>query len=140
MLARGGGINISSGLTRRALEGYATYAAMKGAIETFTMYQEKESGSQKIRVNVVAPGAIETGFGGGVVRDDKAINDYLASQTALGRVGLPDDIGSVIAFLCTDDAKWINAQRIDKNVCPENESSGGRQHCVQCIQNNLRNA
>jgi NAD(P)-dependent dehydrogenase (short-subunit alcohol dehydrogenase family) len=70
-------------------------------------------GSRKIRVNSVAPGPIETDFGGGAVRDVSDLNTYIASETALGRVGLPDDIGSVVAFLCSDDSKWINAQRIE---------------------------
>ncbi len=106
-------INLSTGLARFANPGYAAYAAMKGAIETLTKYQAKELGSRGIVVNVVAPGAIETDFGGGVVRDNAQVNQYLAGVTALGRVGRPDDIGSVVAFLCTEDAKWINAQRIE---------------------------
>lgn len=114
LIADGGGIvNISTGLARFSTPGYSAYAAMKGAIETLTRYQAKELGARKIRANVVAPGAIETDFGGGVVRDNEGLNKYIASVTALGRVGLPDDIGSVVAFLCTDDAKWINAQRIE---------------------------
>lgn len=106
-------INLSTGLARFANPGYAAYAAMKGAIETLTKYQAKELGSRGIVVNVVAPGAIETDFGGGVVRDNAQVNQYIAGVTALGRVGRPDDIGSVVAFLCTEDAKWINAQRIE---------------------------
>jgi NAD(P)-dependent dehydrogenase (short-subunit alcohol dehydrogenase family) len=78
-----------------------------------TRYQAKELGARGINVNIVAPGAIETDFGGGVVRDNAQLNAGIASQTALGRVGLPDDIGGVVAFLCTDDAKWITAQRIE---------------------------
>lgn len=114
VLADGGAIvNISTGLARFSLPGYAAYASMKGAMETLTKYQALELGARKIRVNIVAPGAIETDFGGGVVRDNAALNGLIASQTALGRVGLPDDIGSVVAFLCTDDAKWVNAQRIE---------------------------
>ena len=109
----GGIVNISTGLTRFTYPGYAAYAAMKGAMETLTLYQAKELGERRIRVNIVAPGAIETDFSGGGVRDNEHINKHIASITALGRVGLPDDIGSVIAFLCTDDAKWINAQRIE---------------------------
>jgi NAD(P)-dependent dehydrogenase (short-subunit alcohol dehydrogenase family) len=109
----GGIVNISTGLTRFAYPGYAAYAAMKGAMETLTLYQAKELGERKIRVNIVAPGAIETDFGGGGVRDNEHINKHIASVTALGRVGLPDDIGSVVAFLCTNDAKWVNAQRIE---------------------------
>jgi NAD(P)-dependent dehydrogenase (short-subunit alcohol dehydrogenase family) len=114
LLTDGGGIiNISTGLARFSFPGYAAYAAMKGAIETLTKYQAKELGHRGIRVNVVAPGAIETDFGGGAVRDNAQLNAQIASVTALGRVGLPDDIGNVVAFLCTDDAKWINAQRIE---------------------------
>lgn len=109
----GGIVNISSGLTRFSMSGYAAYASMKGAIETLTKYQAKELGERKIRVNIVAPGAIATDFGGGAVRDNEQLNQYVASLTALGRVGLPDDIGSVVAFLCTEDAKWVNAQRIE---------------------------
>ena len=110
-------INLSTGLARFATPGYAAYASMKGAVETLTRYEAKELGVRGIRVNVVAPGAIETDFGGGVVRDNEQINAGIASNTALGRVGLPDDIGGVVAFLCTEDARWINAQRI--------EASGG---------------
>jgi NAD(P)-dependent dehydrogenase (short-subunit alcohol dehydrogenase family) len=110
-------INVSSGLARFATPGYAAYAAMKGAMETLTRYQAKELGARGIRSNIIAPGAIETDFGGGVVRDNEQLNAGIASNTALGRVGLPDDIGGVVAFLCTEDARWINAQRI--------EASGG---------------
>ena len=114
MLNDGGGIiNISTGLTRITLPGYSAYASMKGAMETLTRYQAKELGERKIRVNAIAPGAIETDFGGGAVRDNAQLNTFIASNTALRRVGLPDDIGAVVAFLCTDDAKWINAQRIE---------------------------
>ncbi|KIA93302.1 short-chain dehydrogenase [Pedobacter kyungheensis] len=110
-------INISSGLARFSTPGYAAYASMKGAMETLTKYQAKELGARGIRSNIVAPGAIETDFGGGVVRDNEQLNAGIAANTALGRVGLPDDIGGIIAFLCTEDARWINAQRI--------EASGG---------------
>lgn len=114
ILNEGGGIvNISSGLTRFSFPGYAAYASMKGAMETLTKYQAKELGERKIRVNIVAPGAIETDFGGGAVRDNEQLNQFISSVTALGRVGLPDDIGGVVAFLCTDDAKWVNGQRIE---------------------------
>ncbi|MEH6307075.1 SDR family oxidoreductase [Olivibacter sp. CPCC 100613] len=106
-------INISSGLARFAFPGSSTYGSMKGAIEVLTRYLAKELGARGIAANVVAPGAIETDFGGGHVRDNKEINDHVASVTALGRVGLPDDIGGVVAFLCTEDAKWINGQRIE---------------------------
>jgi NAD(P)-dependent dehydrogenase (short-subunit alcohol dehydrogenase family) len=118
LLADGGRIvNISSGLSRFVLPGYSAYAAMKGAIEVLSRYMAKELGSRGIAVNVVAPGAIETDFGGGMVRDDAQVNAMIASQTALGRVGLPDDIGGVIASLLSPENAWINAQRI--------EASGG---------------
>ena len=118
LIADGGRIvNLSSGLARFALPGYAAYGAMKGAIEVLTRYMAKELGARGIAVNVVAPGAIETDFGGGRVRDNVQLNTFVASQTALGRVGLPDDIGGVIASLLSEDNRWINAQRI--------EASGG---------------
>lgn len=106
-------INISSGLARFSYPGSSAYASMKGGIEVFTRYLAKELGSRGIAANVVAPGAIETDFGGGAVRDNQELNKQVASATALGRVGLPDDIGGVVAFLCTEEAKWINAQRIE---------------------------
>ncbi|PXY46866.1 SDR family NAD(P)-dependent oxidoreductase [Flavobacterium hydrophilum] len=109
----GGIVNVSSGLTRFATPGFAAYAALKGAMETLTKYQAKELGARNIRVNVIAPGAIETDIMGGAVRDNLEMNQYLASQTALGRVGLPEDIGGVVAFLCSDAGGWINAQRIE---------------------------
>lgn len=110
-------LNVSTGLTRFALPGYAAYAAMKGAIEVLTKYLAKELGPRGITTNVLAPGAIETDFGGGVVRDNSQVNAFIASQTALGRVGQPDDIGRVVASLLSDDTGWVNAQRI--------EASGG---------------
>jgi NAD(P)-dependent dehydrogenase (short-subunit alcohol dehydrogenase family) len=110
-------INISSGLARFSFPGSSAYGSMKGAVEVLTRYMAKELGSRGIAVNVVAPGAIETDFGGGRIRDNKELNDHVAGLTALGRVGLPDDIGGVVAFLLTEDARWINAQRI--------EASGG---------------
>jgi NAD(P)-dependent dehydrogenase (short-subunit alcohol dehydrogenase family) len=114
IMADGGNIvNISSGLARFSNKNYSAYGIMKAAIESLTRYQALELGSRRIRVNTVAPGAIETDFGGGFVRDSKEVNDMIASGTALGRVGLPDDIGSVVSFLCSDDAKWVNAQRIE---------------------------
>lgn len=114
LLSDGGSIvNISSGLARFSNSNYSAYAIMKAAIESLTRYQALELGNRKIRVNTVAPGAIETDFAGGFVRDSKEINAMIASGTALGRVGLPDDIGSVVAFLCSHDAKWVNAQRIE---------------------------
>jgi NAD(P)-dependent dehydrogenase (short-subunit alcohol dehydrogenase family) len=114
LLADGGRIiNLSSGLARFSLPGYAAYGAMKGALEVLSRYMAKELGPRGIGVNVVAPGAIETDFGGGAVRDNKPLNAMIASQTALGRVGLPDDIGGVIASLLTPENSWINAQRIE---------------------------
>jgi NAD(P)-dependent dehydrogenase (short-subunit alcohol dehydrogenase family) len=106
-------LNISSGLTRLIMPGYSAYAIMKTAVEAFTLYLAKELGSRRIRVNTLAPGAIETDFGGGVVRDNKDLNHHIASVTALGRVGLPDDIGGAATALLDDDAGWINAQRIE---------------------------
>ena len=106
-------INISSGLARFSFPGSSAYGSMKGAIEVLTRYLAKELGPRSIAANVVAPGAIETDFGGGHVRDNKEVNAQVASLTALGRVGLPDDIGGVVAFLCTEDARWINGQRIE---------------------------
>ena len=114
LLADGGRIvNISSGLARFALPGYAAYAAMKGGVEVLTRYLAKELGARGISVNTVAPGAIETDFGGGAVRDNAQLNAMIASQTALGRVGLPDDVGGAIASLLSPGSAWINAQRIE---------------------------
>ncbi len=106
-------VNISSGLARFSYNNYAPYAIMKAAIESLTRYQAQEFGVRKIRVNTIAPGAIETDFGGGEVRDNQQLNAMIAGNTAFGRVGLPDDIGSVAAFLCSNDAKFVNAQRIE---------------------------
>lgn len=118
LIADGGRIvTVSTGLTRFATPGYSVYAALKGAIEVLTKYLAKELGSRGIAVNTIAPGAIETDFGGGVVRDNEQVNKVIASNTALGRVGLPDDIGGVVAFLCSEEACWVNAQRL--------EASGG---------------
>jgi NAD(P)-dependent dehydrogenase (short-subunit alcohol dehydrogenase family) len=114
MLNDGGVIlNVSSGLARITLPGSSVYGSLKAAVETLTRYLAKELGPRKIRVNVLAPGAIETDFGGGRTRDNKEVNSYIAGLTALGRVGLPDDIGVVAAFLCSDEAGWINGQRIE---------------------------
>jgi NAD(P)-dependent dehydrogenase (short-subunit alcohol dehydrogenase family) len=118
LIADGGRIlNVSSGLTRFSLPGYGTYAAMKGAMEVLTRYQAKELGARGISVNTLAPGAIETDFGGGTVRDNAAVNKMVADNTALGRVGLPDDIGAAIALLLAPGSQWINGQRV--------EASGG---------------
>lgn len=118
LMADGGRVlNVSSGLTRFSLPGYAAYAAVKGAVEVLTSYLAKELGPRRISVNTLAPGAIETDFGGGRVRDDTQLNAMIAAQTALGRVGLPDDIGGAVAALLDGEAGWINGQRI--------EASGG---------------
>lgn len=106
-------INISSGLTRITMPGSSVYGSLKTAVESLSRYMAKELGSRKIRVNTVAPGAIETDFGGGRTRDNKEINAQIAGLTALGRVGLPDDIGGVVAFLCTPEAYWIDGQRLE---------------------------
>jgi NAD(P)-dependent dehydrogenase (short-subunit alcohol dehydrogenase family) len=118
LIADGGRVlNVSSGLTRFALPGYAAYAAMKGAIEVLSRYQARELGARGIAVNTLAPGAIETDFGGGAVRDTASLNAFVASQTALGRVGVPDDIGPLVASLLDASHGWISGQRI--------EASGG---------------
>lgn len=114
LIKQGGRIlNVSTGLSRFALPGYSAYAAMKGAMEVLTRYQAKELGERGITANIIAPGAIETDFGGGDVRDNVQLNTYIASQTALGRVGLPDDIGDAIAALLSDELAWMTAQRIE---------------------------
>jgi len=118
LIADGGRIiNISTGLTRFATPGYAAYASMKGAIEVFTKYLAKELGPRRIAANMVAPGIIETDFTKAAFQAHPELDKYMSTITALGRVGVPDDIGGIIAFLCTEDARWINAQRI--------EASGG---------------
>jgi NAD(P)-dependent dehydrogenase (short-subunit alcohol dehydrogenase family) len=118
LIADGGRIvNISSGLARFSLPGSSAYAAVKGAVEVLTRYMAKELGSRGIAVNTVAPGAIETDFRGGAVRDNPEMKKMISSMTALGRTGLPDDIGGVIASLLLPANGWINAQRI--------EASGG---------------
>lgn len=106
-------VNISSGLARFSLPGSSAYGSMKGAVEVLTRYLAKELGSRGIAVNTVAPGAIETDFSGGMVRDNPELNKRIADMTALGRVGQPDDIGPMIASLLSDDNRWINAQRIE---------------------------
>ncbi|MFC4816106.1 SDR family NAD(P)-dependent oxidoreductase [Flavobacterium sp. GCM10023249] len=118
LLNDGGSIvNTSSGLSRFSYNGYAAYAIMKAAIDGLIRYQAVEFGPRKIRSNSVAPGAIETDFGGGAVRENKELNQMISNLTPLGRVGQPDDIGGVVAFLCSDESKWVNGQRI--------EASGG---------------
>lgn len=118
LMADGGRIlNVSSGLTRFSLPGYAAYAVMKGGVEVLTHYLALELGPRRITVNTLAPGAIETDFGGGAVRDNPQLNELIARQTALGRVGRPQDIGSVMSALLSGELGWINGQRI--------EASGG---------------
>lgn len=114
-LIKNGGriLNVSTGLTRFALPGKAAYAAMKGAMEVLTKYQAKELGARGISVNIIAPGAIATDFGGGAVRDNEQVANAIAAQTALGRVGQPDDIGDAITVLLSDESRWMNAQRIE---------------------------
>lgn len=106
-------INISTGTTRFCVPGYSVYASMKSAIETFTKYLAKELGSKGIRVNVVAPGPIETDFNNAAIRSNPNMKSALSSLSPLGRVGSADDIGGVVAFLCTEDARWINGQRME---------------------------
>jgi NAD(P)-dependent dehydrogenase (short-subunit alcohol dehydrogenase family) len=114
LLADGGRIvNLSSGLTRVAAPGWSAYAAAKGAIEVLTVYMAKELGSRGITVNAVAPGAIETDFLGGAVRDTPELKELFAGMTALGRVGQPEDIGPMIASLLSAGNRWVNAQRIE---------------------------
>ncbi|WP_313088155.1 SDR family NAD(P)-dependent oxidoreductase [Stutzerimonas nitrititolerans] len=118
LIADGGRIvNLSSGLTRFSLPGYAAYAAMKGGIEVLTRYQARELGARGIRVNVLAPGAIETDFGGGAVRDNADLNAFVAGNTALGRAGQADDIGLAVTALLGEGGRWMTGQRI--------EASGG---------------
>lgn len=113
----GGIVNISSGLARFTFPKSSAYASMKGGVEVFTRYLAKELGDRKIRANVVAPGAVATDFGNGENKTNEQKRKMVSSVTALGRVGEPEDIGGLVAFLCTDDARWINGQRI--------EASGG---------------
>jgi Dehydrogenases with different specificities (related to short-chain alcohol dehydrogenases) len=109
-------ICVSTGLTRFAIPGYAAYASMKGAIEVFVKYLAKELGPRGITANAIAPGAIETDFTRAAL-EHPGMKDFLASNTALGRVGVPDDIGGVVSFLCSEEGRWVNAQRV--------EASGG---------------
>lgn len=114
LLADGGRIvNLSSGLTRVSYPGFAAYSAAKAAVEMLSVYMARELGPRGITVNTVAPGAIETDFGGGLVRDDAGVNAQFAAMTALGRVGVPDDIGPMIASLLSDDNRWVTGQRIE---------------------------
>jgi NAD(P)-dependent dehydrogenase (short-subunit alcohol dehydrogenase family) len=114
MMNDGGGIvNISTGTTRFCVPGYSVYASMKGAVETFTKYIAKELGARGIRANVVAPGPVETDFNSAAIRNNPQMKGFLSSMSPLGRVGNADDIGSVVAFLCSPDAKWVNGQRLE---------------------------
>ncbi|ETX27218.1 SDR family NAD(P)-dependent oxidoreductase [Roseivivax isoporae] len=114
LVAEGGHILfVSSGLARFALPGYAAYGAMKGAVEVLARYGAREFGARGIRVNSLAPGAIETDFGGGAVRDDAEVNAFVAANTALGRPGLPDDIGNAVAALLSGRLDWMTGQRVE---------------------------
>lgn len=106
-------VNISSGLTRLSFPGGSAYAAAKGAIEVLTRYLAKELGPRRITANVVAPGPVQTDFSGGMVRDNPEINKQISAMTALGRPGLPDDVGPMIAALLSDENRWVNGQRIE---------------------------
>jgi NAD(P)-dependent dehydrogenase (short-subunit alcohol dehydrogenase family) len=124
LIADGGRIvNVSSGLARFSLPGYAAYAAMKGGVEVLTRYMAKELGPRGIAVNTIAPGAIETDFGGGAVRDDAGLNAQIAGITAMGRTGLPDDIGGAVAAMLAPGAGWMKGQRIEVS---ENGKAAGR--------------
>ena len=119
LMADGGRIiNVSTGLARFVTPGFAAYASAKGAVEVMTRYLAQELGPRGIAVNVIAPGAIETDFGGGAVRDNPEMNEAISSHTALGRAGLPEDIGGVVASLLSPEMGWVNAQRV--------EASGGQ--------------
>jgi len=119
LMADGGRIvNVSTGLARFTLPGHAAYASAKGAVEVMTRYMAAELGPRRIAANAIAPGAIETDFSGGAVRDNPEMNEMVASSTALGRAGLPEDIGGVVASLLSPEMHWVNAQRI--------EASGGQ--------------
>ncbi len=106
-------VNVSTGLTRICIPESGPYASLKGAIEVLTKYMAKELGPRRIAVNTVAPGAIQTDFSGGTVRDNPAVNKMVSEATALGRPGVPDDIGPMIASLLSEDNRWVNAQRIE---------------------------
>jgi NAD(P)-dependent dehydrogenase (short-subunit alcohol dehydrogenase family) len=106
-------VNISSGLTRVSAAGSSAYAAAKGAVEVLTRYLAKELGPRRITANVVAPGPVQTDFSGGMVRDNPEINKMVSAMTALGRPGVPDDVGPMIAALLSEENRWVNAQRIE---------------------------
>jgi NAD(P)-dependent dehydrogenase (short-subunit alcohol dehydrogenase family) len=117
LLADGGRIvNTSTGLARFSVPGYSAYAAMKGAVEVFTRYLAKELGQRRISANVVAPGIIETDFTKQTL-ERPGVREFMSANIALGRVGVPDDIGGVVDFLCSEEGRWVNAQRV--------EASGG---------------
>jgi NAD(P)-dependent dehydrogenase (short-subunit alcohol dehydrogenase family) len=109
----GGIVNISSGTTRFVNPGYSVYASMKGAMEVLTRYWAKELGPKGIRCNIVAPGPIETDFNNAAIRNNPQMKERLATMSPLGRVGTASDVGGVVAFLCSDEGAWINAQRIE---------------------------
>ena len=114
LIADGGRIlNVSSGLARFTIPGSSAYAAMKGAVEVLTRYMAKELSARKITANVIAPGAIATDFSGGMVRDNPEVNRMVASMTALGRAGMPDDIGAAVAMLLAPESGWLNGQRVE---------------------------
>jgi NAD(P)-dependent dehydrogenase (short-subunit alcohol dehydrogenase family) len=114
LIADGGRIvNLSSALSQRPMVGRAVYGPMKAAVEALTRYMALELGPRRIAVNVVAPGAVATDFSGGMVRDNPEVNRLVASHTALGRAGLPEDIGPMIASLLSEDNRWVNGQRIE---------------------------
>ncbi|GAB3767457.1 SDR family oxidoreductase [Spirosoma horti] len=114
LLNEGGGIvNVSTVTARISVPGSAVYSSMKGAMDVFTRYLAKELGARGIRANTVAPGAVTTDFGGGHLRENEGLIKYVSSMTALGRPGVAEDIGGAVAFLCTDDARWVNGQRLE---------------------------
>ena len=118
LIADGGSIvNLGTGLTRFTFPGSGAYAAAKGAVDVLTRYMALELGDRDIAVNTLAPGAIATDFSGGRVRDTPELQEQISSQTAMGRVGQPEDIGPAIAGLVTRTGHWITGQRI--------EASGG---------------
>src|SRR5271167_190080 len=106
-------VNVSTARTRTTGPGGSVYASMKGAVEVLSKHMAKELGPRRIVVNVVAPGPVETDFSGGIVRDNPAVNKMIAENTALGRAGLPGDLGPMIASLLSEDNHWVNAQRIE---------------------------
>ena len=106
-------VNISSGLTRVSVAGSSVYAAAKGAVEILTRYLANELGPRRITANTVAPGPVQTDFSGGMVRDNPEVNKMISAMTALGRPGVPEDIGPMIAALLSEESRWVNAQRIE---------------------------